>query len=292
MPSGHPLKITENILCKLYIEEDLSIREIAHKLGTFFRPIQRRLQLYNIKKDKNLINKSLKRNIKKTMIVKYGTDHYMKSKKGYKQYIFKLKQNYNITNIMQLQSTKEQRAKTCLIKYGVDHDLKSPTVRNKMKKTLLKKYGVDNAFKSKKLMAFSLSRRKIINGYFGKGKHIHTRFGIIFIRSSYEEKLLCLLNESKHVHSIIYEPFIIPINNSEYIPDFLINNYYIIEVKPKRFIFPKHTDNDFVKKIAANNLLKHNAIKKWILNKEYKYLLVTESEITKEWCDQQLTQKP
>jgi hypothetical protein len=292
MPTGIPRQISDVTLQQLYITENLSIREIAKKLNTTFRSIQFRLKRFNIKKDIDKINNTNKSNVKKTMKIKYGAECYMTSKKGYQQYRDKLLQNHGVTNIMQLESTKQSRAQTCMEKYGVDHDLKAKSVRDKMKQTLLNKYGVDNTFKSKELMANSLSRRKIVNGYLGNGKHINTKFGIIFIRSSYEEKFLNILLSNPNISSLRYEPFIIKSDNIQYVPDFLINNIILIEVKPYRFIFPNTNDNEFVKKIASRNQIKHNIIIKWANEHHYKYYLITEKEISKEWCDQNLILTP
>jgi hypothetical protein len=292
VPSGIPRQISEATLRQLYITENLSIREIARKLNTAFRSIQFRLQKFNIKKDIDKIDNTRISNMKKIMIFKYGTECYMTSKKGYQQYQNKLLQNYGITNIMQLESAKQNRAQTCIRKYGVDHDLKAKSVRDKMKQTLLSKYGVDNSFKSKELMANSLSKRKTINGYLGNGRHINTKFGIIFVRSSYEEKFLNILLTNPNVNSLKYEPFIIKSDEIQYTPDFLINNNILIEIKPYRFIFPNETDNKFVKKIASRNQIKHNIAIKWASEHHYKYYLITEKEISKEWCDQNLILTP
>jgi hypothetical protein len=264
------------ILTKHYIDENLSIREICAIYNISFQPVQKRLKVAGIKKDSLSIRSKINERIKQTSQIKYGTDHHMKSVSGYVRYQKALQQNHGVTDIMQLQRAKDSRAATCIRKYGVDHSLKAKSVRSKSKLTCIKRYGVDNPFKSKKLMASAVANRKTTNGYFGGGEIIPTRWGDIFVRSSYEAGLLKLLKQDKRCETVQYEHInLVEIN---YTPDFLINNNIIIEVKPKRFIYPSQKDehNLFVQKIATKNRNKHKYIIKWARIHGFRYYLITE----------------
>lgn len=58
------------------------------------------------------------------------------------------KQKYNVSNISQLESTKEKIKETSISKYNVDHFSQSDIVKKHKEETNIKKLGVDNPFKS------------------------------------------------------------------------------------------------------------------------------------------------
>lgn len=268
-----------SILRKHYIDDDLSIRQICAIYCISYEAVQRRLHQSGIKKSKSAIRAKINERIKDTSRIKYGTDHHMQSHQGYLQYRNALHEHYGITNIMQSRQTQEHYAATCLSKYGVNHSLKSGVVRNKAHQTCIERYGVDNPFKSRTLMANALMNRKTTNAYFGGGDWAITRWGKIFIRSSYEASLLKLLDEHPLVASLAYESIKIAYDQSTYIPDFLVNGRIILEVKPKRFIYPLISDNAFVHTIAEKNRIKHTAAIHWAHANKYKYYLITERQL-------------
>ena len=267
------------ILREYYITQNMSIREIARLFSCSFEPIQRRLRAHKIVKSKSTIRETRIINTRRTMLLRYGSENYMQSAKGYEQYKRKLLAHHGVTNIMQKTESKLKQAATCLKKYGVDHDLKAAVVKAKYRKTCIERYGVDNPFKSRKLMASALKNRKIRKSYISTGQEVDTKWGRIFLRSNYEIKFIKLLEQSSLVKNVSYETITIMVGDRTYTPDFLINNKIIIEIKPLRFIFPKSTDNNWVSNIAAKNREKHYTIIKWAYSNKYKYYLVTEKHI-------------
>lgn len=266
--------INKDIIADLYINKNMSIRDIAKYYDTTYRNIQRRILSWGLKKNKSKIVSSFNNSFKRTMQEKYGTDHYMKSNKGYKSYKSKLIKSHDVTNIMQLDSTKENRAKTCLKKYGVDHDLKSKDIRNKIKKTCLKKYGVDNPFKSRKLMENAIHSRKMK----GHGATISTRFGDIYVRSTLEQKHIAAFDSDSNIFSLEYENIRIEQDNMLYIPDFFINNKYIVEIKPSRLINLRHSDknNNYLKNEITSNLRKEEIALSYAKTHKLCYRIITE----------------
>jgi hypothetical protein len=87
---------------------------------------------------------SVKEKSKKTMIDKYGIDHYSKSDKFKNNVIDK----YGVKSTLQLNSVKEKSKKTIIDKYGVDHYSKSKDFSDKIKKANIKKHGVDHYSKT------------------------------------------------------------------------------------------------------------------------------------------------
>lgn len=96
----------------------------------------------------------------------------------------------------------------------------------------------------------------------------------IYYRSSYEEKFLNFCEESfgslivKYNAANIRIPYVDDKNSSRYyIPDFIVNNNILIEIKPKSLLY------------YSNNNLKIEALKQYCLNNNLKSLVITEKEL-------------
>lgn len=105
------------------------------------------------------------------------------------------------------------------------------------------------------------------NGYFNSKRQKIK----IYYRSSYEERFLQVC---ENISSIKLKPcnLYIPYKTTKgiihsYIPDFILNDQVIIEIKPKRMLN------------YGNNKLKHMAGKEYCEKNGFKYLILTEDEI-------------
>jgi len=93
----------------------------------------------------------------------------------------------------------------------------------------------------------------------------------IYFRSSYEERFLQICensNEIKFGACKFYIPYItLGGTTHNYIPDFILNDKVVIEIKPKRMLY------------YGDNKLKHIAGEKYCESKGFKYLILTEEEL-------------
>jgi hypothetical protein len=120
---------------------------------------------------------------------------------------------------------KDSREKTLLEKYGVDNPMKIPEVADRVSENAAK--GIIRGKYHKQ-------------GYFYSIKNNKT----FLYRSSWEEIYLNILEFSDDVIKYDMEPFIIKYEFEghirNYVPDFIINDRYIQEIKPKyKLEFPK-----------------------------------------------------
>jgi hypothetical protein len=94
-------------------------------------------------------NKQLRENNKKTLLEKYGVDHYSKTK----EYVEKVKktslERYGVDNFSKTDEYVEKSKKTYLEKYGVDSYTKTDEYKEKYRNTCVEKYGVDSYTKTK-----------------------------------------------------------------------------------------------------------------------------------------------
>ena len=143
--------INENDLKKYYINENLSISDIANLLRVSYSAINRVIKKFNMTKSNEMINMSMK----KKFIEKYGVDNPAKNKV--------IQQKIKQTNIQ---------------KYGCEYTLSNSCVREKAKQTNIQKYGVDNPQKSK-IFRDELKQKRIEKLYKGM-PHTNNNFYTIF----------------------------------------------------------------------------------------------------------------
>jgi len=132
---------------------------------------------------------------------------------------------------------------------------------------------------------FCEERSKIVSNSIAKGKccsygrgHKHGYFYSrkqdlkMYFRSSWEESFLLYCEKSEPIKTFVNCPIVIPYkfngNIKNYLPDFLLNNHLIVEIKPS--------------KISAmlQSKMKRKALKGFCKNnKNYAYVWVTEKEL-------------
>lgn len=175
-------------LLDLYIDQNLTIKEISSKLNLPYAYIAKAIKFYDIRKDpklrgfrtgqilkakyadektrQNMIKKRRQTSLEKygtinpaqnieitkkrqqTILEKYGVSHPCKSE-IIKNKIFETNQK-KIGCKMPLQNKqcKQKQRQTCYQKYGTDNPRKNKEVVEKGKQTCLKKYGTDNPSKN------------------------------------------------------------------------------------------------------------------------------------------------
>lgn len=107
---------------------------------------------------------------------------------------------------------------------------------------------------------------------YGKSGYQQTKFGLIFYRSSYEKYFLSQLDNFDNIKTLERESIRIPYQDKTYVPDYLINNSTLIEIKPK-FKVDLDLENTNVKIEQAISFCNKNNIN---------WLLLTEEELFSE----------
>ena len=128
---------------------------------------------YNLQISRNTLyccSKCRYTNTKKTMMKKYGVDHFNNQEKATKT----CKDRYGESSYSKTNDFKNKIKLNSLAKFGVDNPSKSELIKEKKKETLLKKYGVDNYFKTLEFREFIknlfINRYGVDNPF--KSKHI------------------------------------------------------------------------------------------------------------------------
>lgn len=145
------MELNEENLYKEYIEKKQTVKDVSNIFNVSESIIKRRLQKYNIHKDRKEIFRQSKSKLEKTMIEKYGTVSAMKNPEIKEKMRKNSLNKYGVEYPTQSNIVKEKIKKTNREKYGFDYGLQNKEVINKRKKTCIEKYGVDNPAKSKKI---------------------------------------------------------------------------------------------------------------------------------------------
>jgi len=159
---------------------------------------------------------------------------------------------------------------------------KSPTkeviekAKETRKNTLLERYGVTNSMyldssreAASKSMVVRILSGEVLIGTSSKGHFFSDKNNReFFYRSSWELEYMKKLEDDKSVTCYEVEPFSIKYEYSgiihRYIPDFLVNNMHIVEIKPKALCsYPK-------------TISKFNAAKKYANKNGYTFKVITQ----------------
>lgn len=127
--------ISKEELISLYIEENMSLLDVARHFGVSEATLVRNLKIFGIKKPNN----KKQENREKTFLDKYGHT--------FKDFISSDKRNEVLQKAWG-EEAREKRAKTNIEKYGVENVLSSEIIRKKIASTNIEKYGNENVLKS------------------------------------------------------------------------------------------------------------------------------------------------
>lgn len=158
-------EINEDELRKLYLVDNLTIKEISKLYGVCVNTVKNRLTEYNIEKDKKeniyisreeLYDLYINQNLLQKDIVNIKKISLNKLQKLLKQYGIKkpkdlfysqvkqiVKNKYGVDNVSQLKEVREKVKKTVVKKYGVNNVSQIEDVKSKKKQKAIEKYGVD-----------------------------------------------------------------------------------------------------------------------------------------------------
>lgn len=139
--------ISKKELYDLYINQNLSVKEIAFKFNVSKSPIERRLRECKIKKDKKMAHLKTKQTIQK----KYGVDNISKLETNKEKVRQTNLRKYGKTCYLQTEEGKERVKQTNLKKYGVEKIFYSDKIQEKIKNTMLEKYGTINPMQNEKI---------------------------------------------------------------------------------------------------------------------------------------------
>lgn len=132
--------ISKEDLQHYYIEENLTVDDVAKIFGCSCGAISDRINEYGLTKPRELINAAIER----TNMAKYGVKTTAVLPEVVEKRIATNLERYGVENPV---TTEEVRAKiknACLEKYGVECSLSNPVVRAKAKETLRRKYHCEN----------------------------------------------------------------------------------------------------------------------------------------------------
>ena len=160
--------LTKEEFAYLYIELNLTGKELCLYLGCKIDKITAMCKKYNLYKPKQLVQKNIEKSIeskygvkcvfslseihekgKDTSRKKYGCDYYSQTEESKQRYIDTCQEKYGVDNVSQLDSIKEKIKKTTVEHLGVEFPLRNSQVKEKMQNTCIKTYGVDNPAKAK-----------------------------------------------------------------------------------------------------------------------------------------------
>lgn len=197
----------------------------------------------------DIINKEIKLGIR---------ENGFKNKKHSKETINKIIENKNYSTY----KTKEFKDKMRIISSGENN----PMYGKKVFDIWIEKYGIDEANKREKLRREKLSKLSsgINNSMYGKetpkkaGKGISGHYKNFYFRSLHELKFILIMERFSFkivsVENIRIKYLSYTGSERTYSPDFMINDKYLIEVKPKKL------------QNTPLNLLKFNAAKRYCEN--------------------------
>lgn len=221
------------------------------------------------KNNNPMYNTNLVSKIKQTNLERYGTENVFASEK--------IKNEIKIKHPNKQKECVNKIKKTKLKRYGNENYNNI----NKFKQTCIKKYGVDNPHKNKKIIEKSIntyteklaSGKITIKNNWKTGYYIKTDGSKEWFDSSLEEKRMKYYDKNDLIWTKKHKIRIPYINengiNTYYVPDFLINNNIIEEVKGWL------KKDDIIKAKIAKKYCKENNLK-------YNFLLGNDFNIIQE----------
>ena len=139
------LNLTKDELIEMYINQNMSSKELCSKYNISRSYLMRLLRSYEIKKPKELELA----NRDKTMLEKYGVMYSFQSEEIKEKSRKTLKDKYDVENISQVDEIKEKIKQTNLEKYGVENVWSNGSpVLDKVKQTNYERYGTNNPYSS------------------------------------------------------------------------------------------------------------------------------------------------
>jgi hypothetical protein len=213
---------------------------------------------------------SVKEKSKKTMMKKYGVNHYSKTEE-FKNIIF---DKYGVKSTLELDSVKEKSKKTMLEKYGVDHYSKSGDFIKKVNICCNNKYNIDHYSKTEEFK--EIIRLSVYKRYIEKDKIKILNYDKNVITSKCEKNHIYLIDRFTLKNRLKYKTEICTICNpigshtssgyENQLQDFVVNNYKLNVMTTKRFIIkPLELDiylPDLKLAFEFNGLYWHNEISK------------------------------
>ena len=136
--------ISKEEIIELYINQNLSLKETAKRLGVGHSTLSMRLREFNIHKSRE---QTLERT-KETVKERYGVEHVLQNKEILDKVLNTTLSRYGETNYAKTDEYRKKVKQTCLEKYGVDCVLKLPEIQERIKNTCLKQYGVESPLES------------------------------------------------------------------------------------------------------------------------------------------------
>ena len=138
------VNLTKEELIDMYINKNMSSKEMCEALNVSRSYLMRLLRSYDIRKPKNLEIE----NRSKTMLERYGVKYSFQSEELREKSRKTVREKYGVDYISQARNIKEKVKKTNLEKYGVENVFASDEVKEKIKHTNYERYGTINPWSS------------------------------------------------------------------------------------------------------------------------------------------------
>lgn len=132
--------ISKEDLIHYYIDENLTINDIAKIFGCSKGVIDNRIAEYEIKKPRKLIDDTIER----TNMAKYGVKTTAVLPEVVEKRIVTNLERYGVENPISTEEVRTKIKNTCLEKYGAECSLSNSIVRAKAKETLRRRYHREN----------------------------------------------------------------------------------------------------------------------------------------------------
>lgn len=190
-----------NKIRSLYLDENLSNREIQGVMGISQAAMDKLIKENNWKKSKQQIQ-DCKR---KTYLKRYGVDNPSKMVEVTEKIKETTLKNYGVSNASQSNEIKQKKMETTLKNYGVENPSQSSKIKERKKQTSLFNYGVEHPRQSEEMLAKYRSTSILKYGVDNPSKsHRSERTNqILGDEVSFKEYLLSIQFENRTTHNIL-----------------------------------------------------------------------------------------
>ncbi len=136
--------ISKEDLIHYYIDENLTIDDVAKIFGCSKSVVDKRIAEYGIKKPRNLIDDTIER----TNMAKYGVKTTAVLPDVVQKRIKTNIERYGVENPAVTDAVRKKMRETCLERYGYEYAAMNPDIKQKAKETSMQRYNRENKMQS------------------------------------------------------------------------------------------------------------------------------------------------
>lgn len=175
------MEITKEYITELYINKNLSLKEISNILSCSKATVHRIIIKFGIIKNKEKAQESRYKNFKKTCLKKYGVENHFFLEEFQEKAQNSILKKFGVRHVSQNLDILEKIKLTTVEKYGCFPASKSEIVKNKMASTNINKYGVKSPLALEDIQEKSES---VVNNKYGVKRFMKS---LLFNEKVYEK---------------------------------------------------------------------------------------------------------